>query len=207
MGQIKNLIGNKYGSLTVVEMRKERGKHNEVFWICQCDCGSLIEVRANSLQQGKTTSCGCSRKIHGMNNTRIHRIWNGMKNRCNNPKRKDYHKYGGRGISVCDEWNEFVPFLEWAELNGYTEELTLERIDVNGNYEPDNCTWVTPIEQANNKTNTPHIEYNNEIVTLKQLSELTGINYQTLFRRYNKGERGEQLIRPIDKSKSKSTRR
>lgn len=202
MGRIKNLTGNKYGLLTVIKMRKERGKHNEVFWICQCDCGNLIDVRANSLQQGKTTSCGCSRKKHGMNDTRLYRIWNGMKNRCNNPKRKDYHKYGGRGVSVCNEWNNFISFLEWAELNGYADELTLERIDVNGNYEPDNCIWATPIEQANNKTNTPHIEYNNEIVTLKQLSELTGINYQTLFRRYNKGERDEQLIRPIDKSKS-----
>lgn len=139
---------------------------------------------------------------HGMHNTRIYRIWNGMKNRCYNSKRKDFYKYRGRGITVCDEWKEFIPFYEWAELNGYTEELTLERIDVNGNYEPDNCTWVTPIKQANNKTTTPYVEYDNELITLKQLSEITGINYQTLFRRYKKGDRNEKLIRPIDKKKS-----
>lgn len=139
---------------------------------------------------------------HGMNNTRLYRIWNGMKNRCNNQNRKDYYMYGGRGIFVCDEWQNFIPFYEWAERNGYSEELTLERIDVNGNYEPDNCIWVTLKEQANNKTTTPYVEYNNELITLKQLSEITGINYQTLFRRYKKGDRNEKLIRPIDKKKS-----
>ena len=139
---------------------------------------------------------------HGMNNTRLYRIWNGMKNRCNNQNRKDYYMYGGRGIFVCDEWQNFIPFYEWAEKNGYSEELTLERIDVNGNYEPDNCIWVTLKEQANNKTTTPYVEHNNELITLKQLSEITGINYQTLFRRYKKGDRNEKLIRPIDKKKS-----
>lgn len=139
---------------------------------------------------------------HNMANSRLYRIWNGMKSRCDNPNRKDYHQYGERGISYCAEWSDFIPFYEWATATGYEDNLTLERIDVNGNYEPDNCKWITPKEQANNKTTTPYVLYNGEYVTLKQLSEELGINYQTLFGRYKRGERDEKLIRPIDPKKS-----
>ena len=204
MARIKDLTNNRYGNLIVLKMNDERGPHNKVMCTCRCDCGNEIIVMSNSLQQGKVVSCGCKAKnvSHNMSSTRLYRIWNSMKSRCANPNRKDYHMYGGRGVTFCDEWNDFIPFYEWATSAGYADDLTLERIDVNGNYEPDNCKWITSTEQASNKTTTPYVLYNDNYITLKQLSEEIGINYQTLFGRYKRGERDEKLIRPIDPKKS-----
>jgi hypothetical protein len=127
--------------------------------LCVCDCGALKWVRRPLLQRGKSRSCGCLRRevttnknrTHGGSGTRLHRTWNHMRERCSSTSYPEFHLYGGRGIRVCSEWStSFEAFRTWAFANGYTDELTVDRIDSNGNYEPSNCRWVTPRLQARN---------------------------------------------------------
>jgi len=127
--------------------------------------------------------------------TSLYYRWTGMRARCNNPNNDKYHNYGGRGISVCDEWQSFEAFKNWALANGYKEELTLDRKDVNGNYEPDNCRWISIQEQENNRRNTIILTINDITDTLSSWSQHTGINKKVLDERYRKGDRGERLIR------------
>ena len=127
------------------------------------------------------------RKGHGMTKTKIWKTWRAMRERCYVPCVGGYKNYGGRGIKVCDEWNaSFENFMEWAYANGYKENLSLDRIDVNGNYEPNNCRWVTFLEQANNKRTSHFLEYNGEIKTITEWSRITGINKNTLLSRVTK---------------------
>lgn len=171
-GDCMDITGKRFGRWTVI--RKDdpvikNGCCNHV-WICKCDCGTIRPVLQHSLVTGRSKSCGCYSRDkthqlhtkHGMSTTRIYGIWNSMKGRCLNHNDQDYPNYGGRGISVCDEWlNSFEEFYKWAIRNGYQEEktdkgvniLTLDRIDVNGDYEPTNCRFVTNSVQAKNKRN------------------------------------------------------
>lgn len=164
-----DLTGQRFFRLTVLEQsepfRAKTGNIQCAGWRCKCDCGNEIIVRSNSLRTSKTKSCGCLNKekepnyvTHHMSNTRIYSIYKSIKRRCFNENSENYASYGGRGISVCNEWcdreNGFVNFYNWAMANGYSDELTIERIDVNGNYEPSNCTWIPNHEQAFNKRNT-----------------------------------------------------
>lgn len=120
--------------------------------------------------------------IHGMKKTRIYKSWERIKRRCNNPK--TYKNYGGRGIKVCDEWSkDFMAFYEWAMANGYRDDLTIDRIDVNGNYEPNNCRWVTMKEQENNRRNNHHITYNGETHTIAEWGDILNIPYKVLLQR------------------------
>lgn len=147
-----DITGQKYGRLTVLSYAYTKNK--VAFWKCKCDCGNEKIVRGSHLKNGSIKSCGCFRKevtgkkatVHGKYGSRLYRIWKGIKGRCFNPSNSKYPIYGGRGITVCNEWLEYEPFYEWAMKNGYKEDLTIERIDVNGNYEPSNCTWVTEKE-------------------------------------------------------------
>lgn len=159
-----DLSGQKFGKLTVAKRENLNAGHGST-WLCQCECGKQVVVRRDGLITGHTTSCGCFNKSgqprirHGMSNTRLHRIWNGMKQRCSNPNFKQYKDYGGRGIKVCDEWNGkygFDAFAEWALSNGYSESLEIDRQNNELGYFPDNCRWVTHKENMNNTRRWKH---------------------------------------------------
>lgn len=184
----KDLTGKKFSRLTVI---KECGitKNQQSIWLCKCDCGNIKEIMYCNLTTGSTKSCGCLRSEQKWKNRkeyqRLSLIFNGMKYRCYNSNSPAYKNYGGRGIKICDEWietkgNGFRNFYNWAIQNGYKEDLSIDRIDVNGNYEPSNCRWATAKEQANNKRLNCNIEYYGKKYTLKQLSEKLGIKVTTL---------------------------
>lgn len=197
-----DLTGEKIGRLYVIGPSDPPNNNckKAQYWLCQCECGNQKILPTGDLQgESHTQSCGCLateiRKErmraratkHGdsMNDelSGILRRWENMHKRCNNPNDSHYHSYGGRGIKICDEWYDYDNFREWALKNGYDKNLTLEREDVNGDYEPSNCSWIPMADQARNKQNTFYVTYNNETKTVLEWSEITGIPYKTLWAR------------------------
>lgn len=209
-----DLTGRKFGRLTVLgrgeDATRKNGRHDTTF-ICQCDCGNVTQVMASRLKNGCTQSCGCIHrefigslnKKHGQTNTRLYAIWERMRARCNNENTKEYPHYGGRGIRVCDEWDDFEVFREWALQAGYTDKLTIDRIDNSAGYCPNNCRWATMTEQANNKRNNHLITLNGKTQTLAQWVKETGIKRDTIKKRIKYGWSIEDaLTKPVKKGKT-----
>lgn len=132
--------------------------------------------------------------IHGGRHSRLYRVWCGMKERCNNPNNKRYGRYGGRGIKICEAWEDFAEFQKWSEANGYSEGLTIDRIDNSGNYEPCNCRWVTQKEQNRNYSRNHRITFNGETLCIAEWSEKTGINRATILYRLQNGKPLEEVF-------------
>jgi hypothetical protein len=212
MGKIRDLSGNRFGRLTAIDVagRKKYKSGTVILWNCLCDCGNSIITSSQSLIKGYTKSCGCLKaelnKIRGIENSKhslshtdIWNIYYGMKDRCYNKKHPSYPRYGGRGITICEEWlNDIRIFNNWCISNGYSKGLSIDRIDNNGNYEPNNCRFVDAKSQARNRSTNIVVEYNEEKMTLPELSEICNIPYATLRARYKKGDRGETLVRPLE---------
>lgn len=184
MDRIK--VGEKYGRLTVIE-----NLHPKNIVVCRCECGNLKEVNSYNVFYGLTKSCGClnnpGNTKHGDARTRLYKLWKSMKERCNTPSNSCYKHYGARGIKVCKEWDSYLAFKEWALANGYSEELTIDRIDVDGDYKPANCRWATRKEQANNKTSSHYLTINGERKTIMEWSEISGVGHSTIWARLKYG--------------------
>lgn len=187
MGSFKDITGQKFGRLTAV---KYLGKSR---WLCKCDCGNLTEVARGHLKTGHTKSCGCLQRdpttkkhyvTHDKSNTRLYTTYQGMKARCYRKSHKHYKDYGGRGITICDAWlNDFMSFYNWAIDNGYREGLTIDRIDNNKGYSPDNCRFITHQEQQNNRRNNVYITYNSETKSINDWATELNVNVMTLYTR------------------------
>lgn len=193
----KDLTGQKFGRLTVIsrsEPHISKGGFVIVQWNCQCECGKICTVKSQSLTTGKTKSCGClareltskRSRTHNKTHSRLFNIWSNMKGRCYNKNNQKYYRYGARNITICDEWKDnFETFYEWSMNNGYADDLSIDRINNDGNYEPSNCKWATNIEQANNKSINHFIEYNGESHTLAEWARIKGLSYKSLSLRIN----------------------
>lgn len=201
MGAFIDLTGQKFGRLTVI--RRTESTNKNIKWVCLCECGNYTNVFGIDLKSGKTQSCGCvhSEQLtkrnykHGLCDDPLRVVWSGLKDRCYNMNCKAYKNYGGREITVCDEWrNDFQAFYYWAMSNGYKNGLTIDRIDVNGNYEPSNCRWATMKEQANNKRNNRLITYNGKTQTITQWADETGIERRTISARISRGWNIERTL-------------
>lgn len=195
MRKFIDLTGMKFNRLTVESFNRNENGQN--YWNCICSCGNKVIVNTGRLKYGSIKSCGCQKRDalirrntkHSLSNTRLYEIWCGMKKRCYNKKSKSYSNYGGRGISVCDSWkNDFLCFYEWAIKNGYNETLTIERIDVNGNYCPENCKWITLSEQTINLRKTIRYSICGIERPLIEWSKYVYSSYSAIYQRYHYGK-------------------
>lgn len=208
MGRPKvDITGQKFERLTALYPIEKRTSCNGMIWHCKCDCGKETDVAASSLRYGKARSCGCLarditrervkgkafHKTHGGSSEHLYGVWAAMKRRCEYPKDKRYKDYGGRGIKVCERWrNDYAAFKEDAIKAGYIDgqgygKCTIDRIDVNGDYCPENCRWVDMGTQNNNRRNNNLVTYNGETKTVAQWARETGINAGTLYSRIERG--------------------
>lgn len=201
MGYKVDLKGKRFGRLTVIEETDKRIS-GSVVWKCRCDCGNIIEVSHNHLSRGATVSCGCYNKdvikTHGKAKTHIYSVWRSMKDRCLKENHPQYKDYGGRGITICEEWLSTDAFFKWAEENGYKEDergkCTLDRIDVNGNYEPSNCRWVDMKAQCRNRRTNVFIEHCGERHCLSEWAELLKVPYSRLLSRHRRGWSDKEVL-------------
>jgi hypothetical protein len=200
-----DITGKRFGRLVVVKMLPSivQGKVRRAKCLCQCDCGQTKEVLSTQLKTGHVSSCGCLQKQsrilsntkHGLTDSRLYSIWESMKTRCTNPKHKLYSRYGGRGINIDKEWNHsFESFYNWSINNGYSENLTLDRIDNNLGYVPNNCRWATRTEQSRNTCNNIFITYNEETFCATDWSRRLGGTNGLVSNRIKRGWSKEKAV-------------
>lgn len=207
---MKQYEGLKFNRLTVLELvdRISYPSGGVTYkYRCKCDCGNEVVVSLGNLKNGHSGSCGClnkellaaRRKTHGLRKHPLYVVWNCMKDRCGNPNNHAYPNYGGRGVKVYPEWMDFKVFYDWAIGAGYKEGLEIDRFpNMDGDYEPDNCRFADQEQQQNNKRNNRKFLYNGSLMSLKQISVASGINFHTLSNRlYIQKRPIERLFEPI----------
>lgn len=207
MKRVHDLTGQKFGRLTVIGIDDTK-QTRKTFWICECECGSIISTRSDRLISNRVKSCGCYKREsdqrnvmnvpaykkyleqgHKVGGTRLYAIWQNMRHRCDDVKNSRYADYGGRGIKVCQEWeDEYINFYIWAMGNGYADDLTIDRIDVDGNYEPSNCRWATNTQQCNNRRSNINITIGNATKSLKEWCDIFELPYKNVNARYHRNE-------------------
>lgn len=219
MSKLKDLTGKRYGRLVVIGRDKDyispTGR-KIVRWKCQCDCGNTVSTTAIHLTNGDTLSCGCygterrrksisSRNLrHEKSRTRIYHLYQNMKYRCYNSGAANYSAYGGRGIRICDEWlgeNGFENFFNWSISNGYRDDLSIDRIDVNGNYSPENCRWADEEVQHNNTQRSVRLTLEGRTQTAAQWAKELGVDRHTIYDRLRKGKPLEEVLKPSNRKK------
>jgi hypothetical protein len=196
MSRVLDLTGHRFGRLTVIEFDGIKTRHR-AYWICKCECGQVKSICGHDLMTGYTKSCGCLRADngrlqltkHGKSRTRLYYIYQSMKQRCNDKNHHAYKDYGGRGIVVCNEWMAFNAFYDWAIKNGYRENagLSIDRINVDGNYCPENCRWAIIDTQANNKRSNKYFELNGEHHSIAEWAKILGGSASLIHARLRKG--------------------
>lgn len=208
-----NLTGERFGKLVAIKTIG-KNKNGGYLWQCKCDCGNEIIANVGNLKNGHTKSCGCLRADrckmkftkHRLEHTRLYGIWYDMRLRCYDEKNISYNRYGGRGVTICDEWkNDVKSFYDWSMANGYKDSLTIDRIDNDGNYCPENCRWVTVKEQASNRRSNILVTHNGKTQTMKEWAHEVGIPYKAVWARMQKlGWSAERaLTEPVKKRKRK----
>lgn len=196
------MAGQRIGRLVIKDRAPNQPPYKQARWNCLCDCGAAYVQFGYILRTGKVKSCGCllnemrssgdMRRTHGMNATPEHRVWTGMRQRCENKRCAAYPDYGGRGISICERWASFENF--YADMGPRPEGTTIERKDNDGPYSPDNCVWATRKVQVRNRRTTTMYEWRGETLSLQVWAERIGVPYQTVWHRYKIGMRGEKLL-------------
>jgi hypothetical protein len=211
---LKDYSGQVFGRLTAIELvSRDESSNNRHIWRFLCECGTIKDIRIPTVRNGTTKSCGCIAKetlirrntVHGLSrsNKKEYRSWKDMRARCFNPMDTDFHSYGGRGITVCERWNDFASFF--ADMGKKpTPKHTIDRVDVNGNYEPSNCRWADAETQANNKRNNRKLEHNGETKTLSQISRDNNIERRVVSYRLGVGMNIEEAVKNIDFRKRNS---
>lgn len=196
--KVENIIGQKFGKLLVVENLNIKS-HGSTLHRCICECGNTKDIPISYLKSNHTTSCGCltrqTHTTHNLSRSRLYNIYSGMLARCFRKNHHAYKNYGGRGITVCDEWkDDFIVFFKWAMDNGYKNNLTIDRIDNNGNYEPDNCRWISKAEQTRNSRKNVYLTYNGVTKTISEWSKQFNIPLTTFRRRVLENRPFEEII-------------
>lgn len=187
-----DLVGKRFNNLVVME-RVANSPNGQTVWKCKCDCGNITIVRRGNLTSGAVKSCGClihnpsANRTHNMSKSRLYQEWAGIKSRCVYKSAENKPYYGGRGIKMCDEWaNSFECFRDWAMENGYKDDLTIERIDNNGDYCPENCKWIPKAEQSSNRRNCVIVTYNGKTQNLNDWCKELGLDYKRVNNRMKK---------------------
>lgn len=211
MSKMNDLTGQRFNRLSVIErdLTPQKGR-KRAKWLCKCDCGKIISAVSTDLLRGHTQSCGCYQKSQASKSlteikrksprfhkskTKAYRIWHGMMRRCNNPATKFYSYYGGRGIKVCERWHDYDAFIEDMGEPGLQD--TLDRIDPDGNYCPENCRWATMQEQNNNRRSTHFICYNDHTYSCKQFANEFGLSYYYVCGLYKRGLTGDKILQML----------
>lgn len=200
-------VGKKFGRLTVVSLSDRTSKNRKNYFVCRCDCGKTKDIRDDHLKSGRVVSCGCfaaenarvrmTKHGHrpGLVSSRTYVCWCGMISRCKNKNVPNYKKYGGRGITICERWSKFENFL--ADMGECPQNMSLDRIDNNGNYDPENCRWATVVQQQRNKRNNVFVDYLGSRRLLVEIAKELNLDYKLVIARHKKGWPIDRVLSPI----------
>lgn len=214
MKKYEEMIGKKFGHLTVIGVSSRTDKYGHKYLDCKCDCGNFKTIVMHHIISGASQSCGCGvskstikrNTTHGGTGTRLYTIWLSMRKRCTNSKEKDYQYYGAKGIKISSEWSTFDTFRDWSLSHGYDDSLTIDRIDVNGDYCPSNCRWITFAEQCRNRTNNRQVTINGEAKLITDWIKESPVSMTTVYDRMRKGWPVEDALFITDRRKIRRIR-